>query len=39
LALLERDERLTPLLGVDTIETDDKIQAAALDALGAIGAP
>jgi hypothetical protein len=24
---------------VDTIETDDKIQAAALDALGAIGAP
>jgi HEAT repeat protein len=38
LALLERDERLTPPLGVHAIETDDEIQAAALDALAAIGA-
>ena len=37
LALLERDDRLVPLLGVGTIETDDKIQAAALDALAALG--
>jgi hypothetical protein len=37
LALLERDERLTPPLGVHAIEVDDEIQAAALDALGAIG--
>jgi HEAT repeat protein len=37
LALLERDERLVPLLGVGTIEIDDRIQAAALDALAAIG--
>ncbi|EWM10846.1 HEAT repeat domain-containing protein [Kutzneria sp. 744] len=37
LAVLERDERLTEPTGLRSIVLDDRIHAAALDALGALG--